>query len=179
MQLHIPTLYTSRLALVPIADTHLDAYASLYCDPVVMAHIGAPLDRAEIWKLMARHAGHWVLRGYGGWTVQLRSTGGIVGLTGLQYPEGNTELEIGWMFKPESWGQGYAPEAAGAALTYAFDTVGAKRVVARIAPANAGSIAVAHKLGMRMAPELSTEQSRAYLSNPTDAAPELSAHGIG
>ena len=177
MQLPIPTLCTPRLALVPIADAHLDAYASLYGDPVVMAHIGAPLDRAETWKLMARHAGHWVLRGYGGWTVQLRTTGSIVGLTGLQYPEGHTELEIGWVLKPESWGQGYAPEAAGAALAYAFDTVGAKRVVARIAPKNAGSIAVARKLGMRIAPDLSNETSSAYLSTLAGAAPELPAHG--
>ena len=164
MQLSIPTLYTSRLALIPIADSHLDAYAAIYGSPAVMEHIAQPLDRAETWKLMERQAGHWILRGYGGWSVQLKETGEIIGLTGIQYPEGNPELEIGWVFQPENWGKGYATEAAGKALAYAFDTVSAKRVMARIAPANAGSISVARKLGMRLDATLSTETSSVYLS---------------
>ncbi len=164
MQLSIPTLYTSRLALIPIADSHLDAYAAIYGSPAVMEHIAQPLDRAGTWKLMERQAGHWILRGYGGWSVQLKETGEIIGLTGIQYPEGNPELEIGWVFQPESWGKGYATEAAATALAYAFDTVGAKRVMACIAPANAGSISVALKLGMRLDATLSTETSSVYLS---------------
>jgi RimJ/RimL family protein N-acetyltransferase len=54
-------------------------------------------------------------------------------------------------------------------LTYAFDTIGAKRVMARIAPANASSISVACKLGMCIAPELSNEKSSTYLAFPANA----------
>lgn len=165
MSLHIPTLRTARLALVGPSEAHFESYVALYGDPVVMQHIGPPMDRGEAWKLLARHAGHWMLRGYGGWLVQLKASGNVVGLVGLQFPEGNPELELGWVFHPQSWGQGYATEAARAALAYAFDAVGAPRVMARIAPANAGSIAVARKLGMRHDAALSDDATSVFLAS--------------
>ena len=166
MQFHIPTVHTPRLALIPFIESHFDTYASLYGAPAVMEHIGPPLDRVEAWKLMARHAGHWILRGYGGWLVQVQETDEIIGVTGIMYPEGNIEMEVGWIIKPESWGKGYATEAAGAALAYAFDTVGAKRVMARIAAANVGSISVARKLGMVLDTELSDKTVSIYFTLP-------------
>jgi RimJ/RimL family protein N-acetyltransferase len=58
-------------------------------------------------------------------------------------------LEIGYMFDPAYAGQGYATEAAAALLDLAFGEVGAHRVVARIDPRNAASVAVCERLGMR------------------------------
>ena len=46
-----------------------------------------------------------------------------------------------------SWGRGYAPEAAVAAIDWAFDTLGWDEVIHTIAENNDNSRAVARKLG--------------------------------
>jgi RimJ/RimL family protein N-acetyltransferase len=162
MQLHIPTLLTERLELVPIAKTHFDAYASIYGDSAVMTHLSAPMSRAEVWKLMARQAGQWVLHGCGAWSVKERGRPNVIGVTGLQFPETSSDPEIGWVFSSHTWGKGYATEAASAVLAHVFEKVGENRVVARIAPANAGSISVARKLGMIIDSTCSDETTLVY-----------------
>ncbi|NEP00564.1 MAG: GNAT family N-acetyltransferase [Symploca sp. SIO2E9] len=130
----------------------------------VMEHIGEPLDQAAARKLMATHAGYWVLLGFGGWSVQETKSGEIVGLTGLKSSQGSLDLEVGWIFKPKTWGRGYATEAGAVALSYAFDTVGAKRVFARMASANYSSISVARKLGMHLDSDLSNSSISVYVA---------------
>ncbi|MEV6846053.1 GNAT family N-acetyltransferase [Actinoplanes sp. NPDC051411] len=59
--------------------------------------------------------------------------------------------EMGYVFAREAWGQGYATEAAGALLGYAFDKLDLHRVAATCDPDNTGSARVLRKIGM--APE--------------------------
>lgn len=58
-------------------------------------------------------------------------------------------LELGWVLAPEHRGAGYATEAAAALLRFAFDEMGAHRVIARMDPANDASAKVAARLGLR------------------------------
>ena len=44
--------------------------------------------------------------------------------------------EVGWRLREDAWGQGYAKEAAIASLDFAFDALGAERVVAITFPGN-------------------------------------------
>lgn len=62
--------------------------------------------------------------------------------------------EIGWTLAPESQGQGYATEAARAVLKMAFETLGFRRVQARLDAANAGSRKICERLGMTKEGEL-------------------------
>lgn len=163
MQLNIPTLVTERLALVPPDTSHLPAYLAAYGDAEVMAHIGEPMDAAKVWDMMARQIGNWAMRGFGGWSVQLRESGAIIGRLGLMRLPDNPDVEIGWVLGRESWGKGYASEGARVALSYGFDVLGAKRVAAQIMPGNAGSIAVATKLGMHLDAARSTPETSVYV----------------
>ncbi len=163
MHISIPTLTTERLILLPPDPSHLDAYLATYGDAEVMAHLTAPMDAVKVWHMMATQIGHWALRGFGGWSVQVRESGAVIGRLGLIRPEGNAEVEIGWVLGRESWGKGYATEGARAALAFGFDTVRAERVIARIAPANAGSAGVAAKLGMRLDAALTTPEQHIYV----------------
>ncbi len=58
--------------------------------------------------------------------------------------------EVGWGIRRASWGRGYAPEAAVAAIDWAFDTLGWHEVIHTIAENNDNSRAVARKLGSRL-----------------------------
>jgi [ribosomal protein S5]-alanine N-acetyltransferase len=105
------------------------------------------MDRWQTWRAIAGAIGHWALRGYGQWVIALRGSGEAIGRTGLYHPEGWPALEVGYVIAPEHQGRGYATEAAGASLRYAFDTVRATRVCSLVRPANTASRRVAEKLG--------------------------------
>lgn len=57
--------------------------------------------------------------------------------------------ELAYTFNRRVWGRGYATEAAGALLRWAFDTAGLHRVEATCRPENTASARVLEKLGMR------------------------------
>ena len=122
----------------------------MYADAEVMRFLGgngAPMTDWQSWQACAGILGHWQLRGYGQWIAEEKATGTAIGRVGLFYPEGWPALEVGYTLAREQWGKGYATEGARAALDYAFEVVGATRVVSLIHPENAASIRVATKLG--------------------------------
>ena len=59
------------------------------------------------------------------------------------------EWEMGWAVGVPSWGKGYASEAARRMLAFAFEELGAHRVVAFCHADNTGSVKVMEKIGMK------------------------------
>jgi RimJ/RimL family protein N-acetyltransferase len=145
----IPTLATARLRLRAWRADDWPTYAAFCADPEVMRHIGAggPITPETAWRSMAGMLGHWALRGWGLWALERKADGALVGHAGFIDPPGWPGFELGWLLGRDHWGQGYAREAALAALGYAFDQLGRREVISLIRPANQRSIAVARALG--------------------------------
>ena len=59
-------------------------------------------------------------------------------------------VEIGWHFRPASWGYGYATEAANRIAQYAFEKLELSLLLAITAPENRRSIALIERLGMEL-----------------------------
>jgi ribosomal-protein-alanine N-acetyltransferase len=70
-----------------------------------------------------------------------------MGRTGLWFPQGWAEREIGWTLMNHATGKGYATEAALSARAYAYDVLGWDTAISQIGPNNEGSKAVARRLG--------------------------------
>ncbi len=149
----IPVIRTERLRLTAFDDRHFEAYASMLADPDSTRFVGdgEPLDRMNAWRSMAMLLGHWALRGYGMWAVELAETGEFIGRVGLHRPEGWPDLELGWMLMANRRGHGYATESARAARDFAFESVGAERLVSLIRSNNRAAERVARRLGGRQA----------------------------
>jgi RimJ/RimL family protein N-acetyltransferase len=102
-----------------------------------------------------RQLRHWREHGFGWRVAEELESGRTVGFIGLNFIEPGTaglevsEYEIGWWIDPAAQRRGYAREGAAAVRDEAFGRLGAPSVVARIRPANAASIAVAHAIGLR------------------------------
>jgi RimJ/RimL family protein N-acetyltransferase len=62
-------------------------------------------------------------------------------------PDGGGAIEVGWHLHPDSWGHGFATEAARAVLDRAFAD-GLDEAIAVVRPGNAPSVAVCLRLGM-------------------------------
>jgi RimJ/RimL family protein N-acetyltransferase len=142
-----PTLETDRLLLRPPVEEDLDGWASLMADPESSRFIGGPLPRESAWRGMAAMAGSWSLKGFGMFSIVEKASGQWIGRLGPWRPEGWPGTEVGWGLLRSAWGKGYATEGAARAMGWAFDTLGWEEVIHCIAPDNAGSIAVAERLG--------------------------------
>jgi len=148
--LSIPQLETKRLRLRGFVAADIDAIASIYADPEVARFItmdGVPQSRLNTWKSMTNMMGHWALRGFGMWAVELKATQELIGFMGPHFPETWPGQEIGWAVARAHWGRGYATEGVRASLDYAFQTLRWPKVIHIINPANTRSIAVAEKIG--------------------------------
>lgn len=85
--------------------------------------------------------------GFGLWLVKGKELSTPMGMCGLIRRDGLEDVDIGYAFLPEFWGQGYAVETASAVLGYARETVGLKRVVAIVSSGNQNSIKLLEKIG--------------------------------
>jgi RimJ/RimL family protein N-acetyltransferase len=149
-----PVLETARLILRPYQAEDLEAQAAVMGDPDVVRHLGGtPFSREDTWRRVLVAPGLWVLLGYGYWAIVSREDGRYLGQLGFadfkrdMSPSIEGLPEIGWIFAPHAQGQGYATEAARAALAWADDVLRAPEIVAIIDAANVASIRVARKIG--------------------------------
>ncbi|WP_444950307.1 GNAT family N-acetyltransferase [Micromonospora ureilytica] len=107
------------------------------------------VERLRLWQ--DRHAADGGR--YGTWAVEVRETGQVVGTALLKPLPGRDEvvrtedIETGWHLHPDSWGHGYATEAARALVAREF-AAGTREIYAVISPGNEPSMAVARRLGM-------------------------------
>jgi len=79
----------------------------------------------------------------------------FVGWAGLAYLPEFDEVDLGYRFLPNFWGKGYATEASHEILTYGFDELELKRIIAIAMKENKASLRVMEKVGMefdKMAP---------------------------
>lgn len=146
------TLQTERLYLRPWRDIDLAPFAKMNGDPEVMAYFPKTLSPAES-DAMARKCQSLIDKnGWGFWAVSLKDSDTFIGFVGLHQPQDNLPftpcVEIGWRLQKEYWGQGFATEAATAALKFAFETLNLDEVVSFTACINESSKRVMQRLSM-------------------------------
>lgn len=147
---------TERLTLRLLTDDDADFLFDLYRRPEVARWSagGVPMTHRD--EAVARLT-RWVDRvagrpGAGFFRVTVRQTGapaGLVLLVSLPASEGvdRDDMEIGWHFLPDAWGNGYATEAAQAMVDRGF-AHGIPELFAVTHLDNGPSQAVCRRLGM-------------------------------
>jgi ribosomal-protein-alanine N-acetyltransferase len=165
----LPHFQTPRLHLRPLVAGDLDClYSLIYADAVVRRWFASASSYEEVCRLHAdkvRHNEGPEHGGFGYWAVLLRATGQLVGQVLLGPPEPmlwieldpaspsyplDREVELGYVFGQAYWGQGYAAEACGAIVRYAFGTLGLHRLVNSVRRENDGSLRLLLRLGFRL-----------------------------
>ena len=142
-----PVLETSRLILRVPQARDFDAFATFSEDVEATRYIGGHMGRAAAWRKFLVMPGAWLVQGFAMFSVIEKSTGEWLGQLGPWQPEQWPGTEVGWAFKREAWGRGYASEAGIAAIDWAFETLGWSEVIHSIDPENGASIALASRLG--------------------------------
>ncbi len=144
-----PILETKRLRLRPPNPSDFQNIYRLGSNPAVMKYISkgktqsfeeAQADLKKRINLSDEKLGYWILED--------KAKGEFIGWLALKELENTNEIEIGYRFLEEKWGQGYATEGSKRLLTYAFEELKLDQIIAIAIEENRASTRVMEKLGM-------------------------------
>jgi RimJ/RimL family protein N-acetyltransferase len=108
--------------------------------------------------------------GWGPWAVEVIEGPAFVGMCGLHrvnpvHPCAPA-VEVAWRFDPAHWGNGYATEAAAAALRHGFEAGGLREIVAFTTTMNIRSQSVMERIGMWRDHEADFEHTNVPVGSP-------------
>ena len=167
---------TERLVLRPLEASDAPDVFEYQRLPEVIRYLPWPeRDRAEGYAHTAKRAGGRTLAADGDFFVFAATLPGepgtdvapgdvaprdrvigdfMVRVSSVQH----AQLELGWVLHPDFQGRGFAREAAGAVLAFAFEILNPHRVQALLDARNAASAALCERLGMRREATILEEQ---------------------
>jgi [ribosomal protein S5]-alanine N-acetyltransferase len=143
---------TPRLVLRLLGNGDAAFILELLTDPAFRANVG---DRGvHDLHSAARYievgpGASYAQHGFCMYAVVHRQSAQVLGLCGLLRRDSHPDVEIGFAMLPAGRGQGFASEAAAAALRLGIEHFALKRIVAITAPDNTGSIRILERLGFR------------------------------
>jgi RimJ/RimL family protein N-acetyltransferase len=147
-----PAFETERLRARRWRIDDAEAAYAIYSRPEVTRYLGAAGRPVE--SLEAQRAGlERILKayderpGFGGWALELRDDGTLLGSVLLKPLPAAEEIEVGWHLAPDHWGHGYATEAGAGAIAYGW-RLGLDEIYAIVRVENDPSKRVARRLGM-------------------------------
>ncbi|ERL56710.1 GNAT family N-acetyltransferase [Psychrobacter aquaticus] len=147
---------TDRLYLRQWQTSDFVIFAEMNADPEVMQYFPKLLS-TTVSNTIAKKCQQLIEdNGWGFWAVSLKDgskkRNNFIGMVGLN--NAHTDMpfspavEIGWRLHKKYWGQGYATEAARAALKFAFTELALDDVVSFTAVINQRSQLIMERIGM-------------------------------
>ena len=164
---------TARLLLRDWREEDVEPFIRHTNTPAVMRWLGGVQTEAFMRDTIQNRLMRWQReRGFTFWALERRADRELLGFCGIKLADAPDSPiagahEVGWRLREDAWGRGYAREAAIAALDFAFDRLGADRVVAITFPGNAPSWGLMERLGMTRRPALDHDDPRFGDLNPT------------
>ena len=144
---------TDRLILRSWRDGDRDAYLATCNTPAVTEFLGGPVTIEQIDAGLGQIAASQAEHGFCFWAIERRADRALLGYCGLRRVHDVSDaiegdVEIGWRLSEDSWGQGYAREAALACLEWAWANLEVDHIVSMTVPANRASWGLMERIGM-------------------------------
>ncbi|MDO8288937.1 MAG: GNAT family N-acetyltransferase [Parvibaculum sp.] len=141
---------TARLVATPLDLSHLDELCVLHKDAEVSKYLGGVRDEAATRAYITDNIAHWDEFGFGTWALRDKA-GVFAGRCALRHITINDvdEVEIGYTFAREFWGQGLATEVSRAVLDIGFGTLKLPNIIAFAYAEHRASRHVMEKLGFQ------------------------------
>ena len=141
---------TPRLILRRWREADRAPFAAINADPEIAHWLGGQRFASRADRAVDHYNAAIDARGFGRFAVERRNDGELVGAIGVMpaSPDEPVGFDLGWRLARSAWGQGYAAEAAGAAMADAFHRADVTEITAHTAALNPRSIALMERLGM-------------------------------
>lgn len=146
---------TERLLIRQFRADDLDGLFELQSDPIATHFVGGPWDLERTRTALHAIVDNYSKTGLEWMAVTRRADAAVMGVCWLKQwgpfwrdvlPA--EDMELGYRYARQYWGQGYATEAARAMVTRGFDELGLDRVAAIVDIKNLVSERVLQKIGM-------------------------------
>ncbi len=145
-------LHTSRLLLRQWKKSDYPDFAEMSSNTKVMEYFPKLLTEEESNAIAEKLSKLISDRGWGLWAMEEKSSNRFIGFTGLHEVSNDLPfgpaIEIGWRLSDKFWGKGYATEAAGKVLEFAFTELQIEEIVSFTSTLNLKSEAVMKRLNM-------------------------------
>jgi RimJ/RimL family protein N-acetyltransferase len=142
---------TARLCLRHLLDADAAFILELLNEPDFIRNIGdrevRTLDDACRYIQQGPVASYGQ-HGFGLWLVELRSKAAPIGICGSLKRDYLDDVDVGFALRAAFRGNGYAFEAAAAAMSHGQRVLGINRIVAITSPDNPASMSVLRRLGL-------------------------------
>ena len=152
-------LLTSRLSLREYVGSDVHPTHQWRCDPRYLEH--SPSDGYEIShseELIERFIGWQSTSPRRRWqlAIERRDTVELIGSGGVRTKGETDTADIGHELDPRHWGNGFATEAMGRLVTFAFEEASLRLLTARAVCRNERSLRVLERLGFERAETIPT-----------------------
>lgn len=146
----IPTIHTQRLTLRPFTLADIRPLHRILSEPDILDYFPRtdPPEVERVGKIIQNQLAHWEAHHLGWWAVIPEEGAELIGWNGLQFLAETGETEVAYLLSKPYWGQGYATEAARAAIKYGFETLNLGQIIGLTHPENKASQNVLKKCGM-------------------------------
>ena len=146
----IPQLLTRRLLLRGFTPDDADPLGAILAEPNILRYFPRtePWSLAKVENWLEGHWNHWVEHGFGWWAVADRQNKQLLGWCGLCVLDETGEVEVKYLLRTSSWGQGIATEVARPSLDFAFSEASLSLVIGLTHPNNIASQRVLQKSGL-------------------------------
>ena len=144
-------LSTDRLLLRKLEESDRPRIAAILEDKETMYAYEHAFSPAETDEWLNRQLSRYERDGVGLWAACDLATGELIGQCGITMQDAGPDglvPEIGYLFRRDVWGKGYATEAARACKRYAFTLLGYPAVYSIVRENNLASQRVAIRNGM-------------------------------
>jgi len=144
---------TKRLGLRKWIEEDVSACIDMNKDPEVMKYFPETMTDLETMAMISRIRQRFEKSGFGFYAVEKKSTKEFIGFTGFGIPSFDSFftpcIEIGWRFKKDEWGNGFATEAATACLQFGFEKLEFEKILSFTSVLNLKSETVMQRIGMK------------------------------
>ncbi|MFT5702116.1 MAG: ribosomal-protein-alanine N-acetyltransferase [Desulforhopalus sp.] len=149
MNMFSAVVSTDRLYLEKIKESHLDDLYLLLSNKEVQKYFPSTLTREETKEFYDKIQNRYENDGYCFLAVKRKQDNIFVGICGLlkQEIENEFQMEIGYRFLNQYWGNGYATEAVKGCVQYVVENQLFESLVILSVPENTPSIKVAIRSG--------------------------------
>lgn len=163
-------LSTKRLRLRGLEQADLEAVHGILGDDEATAHVSwRQPSRASTSEWLEKRIAAERDCGLSMWGIERSNSGELIGLCGFFPRADEPEIELGYVVKASSWGDGYGTEAVRAAVGAV--TQAGYRVYATIRPWNVASIIVAKRAGLHADGEVRDDRGTLVIYRAVPSSP--------
>ena len=160
---------TERLRMRPWEERDIAPFHAICSDPLVMATLGPVMTLEQVATRVSQMQAIQAELGHCFWALERREDARLLGWCGIIRGTAgpvNRKAELGWRLASDSWGQGYASEAARGAIAWGFANLADDALWAITTVTNARSRAVMDRLGMAYRAQLDFDHPQVPEDDP-------------